>query len=423
MVNKKEFLERWTGEIEQEFTSTTTGEPVSWEWAPDHPKTWWSASAVIDLGQETMSTPAFSSDEQLLAVGVGNDIHVYNVATHERLAVLEGHTGVVEHVRFSTRTYEGGYRYILVSHSGVSLDDGSGAILWKLDSDGRPSSGLHRFSGQFGLWGSSTFTADGKTLIYISNNVSTQFDDQDGTTRDPDSLPCINLWSFDEKTVQKRLLGHADQIQSVVVSPDGTRLASASWDGTGRIWDASTGESLHVLGPFATTETTVGQMWSTAFSPDGKHVAVSQESPWGLVHVCEVSTGNKVSTAKFHVWTRSLAWSPDGSLLACGADPGTVAIWDPLTGKEKSRWALKFDDYGMGTMARPRAVKFLGKDKIIFQLNEGTVWAYDWATKQKFRCGRGLEEEQDKFLQAKMVCTDKLLVVPDTKGSLRLWEL
>ncbi|KAL1887469.1 hypothetical protein Sste5346_010218 [Sporothrix stenoceras] len=422
MVTKKEFLERWTGDIEQEFTSTA-GDPVSWEWAPDHPKAWSSARAIIDLVQETMSTPAFSSDEDLLAVGVGKDIHIYNVATQDRLAVLTGHYGVVENVRFSPTTYDGDYRYILASHSGVTLDDESEAILWKLDGNGQLSSKPQRLEGQLGLWGSSSFTPDGKMLIFISNNESTQFDDQDGVTREKDSLPCINLWSIEERTVQHRLLGHTDQIQSVTVSPDGKHHASASWDGTGRIWDAATGACIHVLGPFATTETTVGQMWSTAFSPNGKHVAISQESPWGLVHVCEVSTGKKLSSAKFHVWTRSLAWSPDGSLLACGADPGTVAIWDPLTDEEKTRWALKFDDYGMGTMARPRAVKFLGQDKIVFQLNEGTVWIYDWEKKQKYRFARGPEDEQDKFLQAKMVCTDKLLAVPDTKGSLRLWEL
>jgi len=53
----------------------------------------------------------------------------------------------------------------------------------------------------------------------------------------------------------------------VAFSPDGTRLASASLDKTVRLWDASTGQELEVLG---THETSVR---SVAFSPDGTRLA------------------------------------------------------------------------------------------------------------------------------------------------------
>src|SRR5262249_54523694 len=43
------------------------------------------------------------------------------------------------------------------------------------------------------------------------------------------------------------LYGHRDEVTSVVFSPDGTRLATASLDGTARVWDARTGQELLVI--------------------------------------------------------------------------------------------------------------------------------------------------------------------------------
>src|SRR5262249_44767049 len=37
------------------------------------------------------------------------------------------------------------------------------------------------------------------------------------------------------------LRGHGDQVNSVAFSPDGKRLVTASWDGTARLWDVTSG--------------------------------------------------------------------------------------------------------------------------------------------------------------------------------------
>jgi WD40 repeat protein len=51
---------------------------------------------------------------------------------------------------------------------------------------------------------------------------------QDGTVR---------LWKTENGELLSVLEGHANHVMAVDFSPDGTRLASASRDGTARIWD------------------------------------------------------------------------------------------------------------------------------------------------------------------------------------------
>jgi len=67
------------------------------------------------------------------------------------------------------------------------------------------------------------------------------------------------------------LRGHSGDVDSVAFSPDGKRLATASWDHTAKVWEAESGkEPLTLRGH---SDFVLG----VVFSPDGKHLATASE--------------------------------------------------------------------------------------------------------------------------------------------------
>ena len=100
-----------------------------------------------------------------------------------------------------------------------------------------------------------------------------------------------------------------------------SRIASASWDQTVKVWDATTGqESLTLKGH-------TDAVTSVSFSPDGKRLASASLDQ--TVKVWDAITGQESLTLKGHtalVW--SVSFSPDGKRLASASGDQTVKVWD-----------------------------------------------------------------------------------------------
>ena len=110
---------------------------------------------------------------------------------------------------------------------------------------------------------------------------------------------------------------------SVNVSPDGEPVVSTGQERPLALYDAD-------LQPLPAFATDAARASSSAFTPDGKVLAVGSDD--GAVRLFDVASGEQLGgpVGGHPDWVMSVAFSPDGSKLVSGGQDGTIRIWDSV---------------------------------------------------------------------------------------------
>ena len=190
----------------------------------------------------------------------------------------------------------------------------------------------------------------------------------------------IAIWTAGRQQPDQVFKGHRAPIVGLAVSPDGTRLASASWDHTVRLWSLVNGAQRVLEGH---TQNVNG----VAFAPDGKSLVsvgydlavriwplaggaaevIALPAPLNAVAIApdgEIVTGGADGKVRFLTLEgeragelpagsapiAALAISPDGTLIAAAGIGGSVAIIErkarrverTLVGSSSPVWSAAF---------------------------------------------------------------------------------
>jgi WD40 repeat protein len=177
----------------------------------------------------------------------------------------------------------------------------------------------------------------------------------------------VHLWSAESGLPLGELKGHKTPLCGIAFSRDGKWLASGDVQSTVRIWDVAEQRQTQEINNQSGTERV-----ALAFSPDGKTlygagawndssflpkagtvlkingkevkfdgvlniqgVEMSRKEGY-FVLAWDVATGKEARRFAGPIDTlRSLALSPDGSLLAAASKDGRVCLWDAASGNER----------------------------------------------------------------------------------------
>ena len=149
----------------------------------------------------------------------------------------------------------------------------------------------------------------------------------------------VAVWNAESRKKVTEFEGHRDWVQAVDISPDGTRIATASADKTLCVWSLSTGKRL--LPPIKHGSS---QVVDAKFSPDGCLIATATWFDFS-VRVYDSQNGRPLLKVPIHVnstkkKSESLAWASDAEQLFALSDDGNIHRLDVSTGTTLSKWLI-----------------------------------------------------------------------------------
>ncbi len=276
---------------------------------------------------EDINTVAFSPDGAILASASDDaTIRLWDVHTQKRLGVINTDAGGVNSIAFSP----------------------DGKTLASLNGRGAATAGHKGGDMALRLWNVRTrrqiavaqnHNAGIESVALSPNGILLASGYQDGV---------VGLWDMETRKRLRTLQNPKATVQSVAFSPDGRFLATGARD-SARLWDVRKRKQIAV---FEQRYTIVG---SVAFSPDGKTLATVDERCirlWdtrrkravGVLGQEPPRRGTGFWDRMYSKWIRredpinwpipdvsiiqSIAFSPDGTLLASGGIDNTLRLWN-----------------------------------------------------------------------------------------------
>lgn len=338
----------------------------------------WDIGAGKELGtisshKALIHSVAFSPDGKTLLTGGGDGtIRLWELATQRELATLDAHTGGTNRIVFSPQ-------------GNVMASCGRDKTVKVWDVAERRM--LAVLEGHSRFVTDVTFSPDGKTLATGSLDNTVKLWDVPGQMPVPPELPRpqvrvshsvftragtivataiddgnVSVWDLSQQkkiaamdtAASKPANAEKNYVCVIAISPDAKILASSNLDKTVKLWDVANQKE---LGTLTGHESSIDEL---EFSPDGGTLASAADGVvklWSVATMKEQASLRVLETDKSRIiqsHVLSMAFSPDGKMLAIGDSERTVKLWNialrqpllTLTGHTESISVLEFSADG-----------------------------------------------------------------------------
>lgn len=330
-----------------------------------------SRQLLLSVPHITKSDVRFSPDGRILAAGSGRRVRLFDVATAKELPSPPGHAEAVQFVNFSP---SGEY---LASASDRSIR------IWNVQSSQQHQVlPLEEFYRASEIW--AQFSKDGHKLIARDSRNTVSFWDVQSGKRlrrmafpteiaafvlSPDGTHFLVDPDRTSESHNLQLCGIADgkvvhtfpttmNVGLMEFLPDSKEMvvyeATRSLEGFGvlLVWDVATGKQRRRIPDLL-------EKWqevhSLAISPNSRYLSTGSgrarvilgNYPTDLpesnpVQIWDIASGKPLlRLERHHAAVVSLAWSPDGRILASGSEEGLICLWEVASGKELTCYETK----------------------------------------------------------------------------------
>ncbi|KAL7803474.1 hypothetical protein V8C44DRAFT_353120 [Trichoderma aethiopicum] len=363
---------------------------------------------------------AFSPDGRLLASGSTDFIMIWDLNFGKCIHKQDGYRNAIIALAFSPD----GRRLISCCHRGTT-------IIWDVAGNCMSTQSVHEHRGKADSY-IPCISSDGSRIAFVSNmtfqtspvvaiwdTASGQYirtfkhdDWVSGTEFFPDgqqlvvfSSDEIQIWNSHGDDPPRTLRGHADDIRSIAISPDGSRLVSSSRDGSIRIWDISP----ELEDPWIREPSKRSRM---ALSPDGVTLASISNYEGGSIDIWDLLKGEQVHTFTDHSRpVTCLEFSANGKFLASTSRQLAVRIWDLATRACKK---ILFTPNGI-----IRLLKFSPDTLRLASLKSNKIEIWDLASglSMELQCEDGGKQQSINFAM-----DGRSLAAGTKSGEIQLWD-
>ncbi|MDB9426193.1 hypothetical protein PN437_15060 [Microcystis aeruginosa CS-564/01] len=217
-----------------------------------------------------------------------------------------------------------------------------------------------------------------------------------------------------------RLTAHEGEVVDISFSPDGNIIATASQDGTVKLWDL---EGKQIKSFSAANN---AKFWGISFSPKGQILAAASTD--GTVRLWRLN-GKDIEEVEPLKVSQSLVWdisfSPDGQVLASADSSGTVKLWqfdghkfnpDPI-------YQIKAHDQVKGKDQEIHKINFSPDGKFLATAsidNTAKLWRFDG---QKIEFLITLKGHTDSVWDVTFSPDSRIIATASSDNNAKLWNL
>ena len=235
--------------------------------------------------QSVRSCALFGHDSRLVSASADKTLRVWDMYSHDALAVLKAHMAVVYSCCVTPDN-----RFIISGSADRAVC----------------------------MWNANTFKLERSLVVHsdVVQGVAVAADSASFASASKDHS--VIVWKMEEGQVANTLLGHTEGVLGVAFSPDGKRLASCSVDRSIILWNASDGSLLRKV----SLKTVVPDC---CFSPDGNFVLAACRD--NTARLLAVDSSKEVLICKHSDYVECVRFAADGSKFLTGSLDMTVKVW------------------------------------------------------------------------------------------------